>query len=128
MDSQTLILRGEVQASRAWMLLKNWKAALAAGKPLAVTIATAKSKRNTEQNALYWATLQQIADTVWLDGKQFSRDTWHEHYRRLFLPFIDGPTGLRYPVSTTTLSVSEFSDYVTKILADASSMGVEFKA
>jgi hypothetical protein len=74
-----------------------------------------KSKRSLDQNARYWAILREIAAVVWVDGKQFSDEAWHEHFKRTFIGCDDLPGGGTVGISTTTLTVAEFADYMTRI-------------
>jgi hypothetical protein len=61
---------------------------------------------------------------VWIDGKQYSQDAWHEHYKRKFIGIEEIPGGIQ-GISTTTLSVKEFSEYCDKIEYDAIELGAE---
>lgn len=80
-----------------------------------VVIRPLKSKRSQEQNRRYWAMLREIAATVWLDGKQYGDDAWHEYFRQTFIGRIDLPGGGFIGETTTRLSVGEFQDYMTRI-------------
>ena len=78
-----------------------------------------KSKRSIEQNKRYWALLGEVEATVWVDGRQFSDEVWHEQFRRWFIGqdevvMPDGERVIR-GISTTTLSVGEMTDYMTRI-------------
>lgn len=110
----------------------NWRGFVDQKSPIRLIITTAESKRNNEQNRRYWkAVIEQIADQVWLDGRKFSKETWHEHYAEKFgiEEEIRMPTGelrLRRK-STTEYKVKEFSDYMAKVEADAAQeYGVKF--
>ena len=107
----------------------NWKALADQGRPLQVQVSEYKTKRSLEQNSLYWARLEQIADNVWVDGKQFSKDAWHGHMGDLYLPKEQTPGGRLIPISTRHLDVGEFSEYLNKIEAYAATeLGVELAA
>jgi hypothetical protein len=98
----------------------------AAGKPLSVEIGEYQQKRSSDQNRLYWSVLAEIAEAAEVDGKRFSREAWHEHFRSEYLPKQESPSGL-VAMSTTQLTKQEFADYVTRIQAFASqTLGVEF--
>lgn len=97
-------------------------------RPLEVVIRDYKAKRNTDQNARYWVMLHEISDQAWVDGKQYSAEVWHEHYKRKFIGVDDLPSGGTMAKTTTGLSVSEFAEYMTKCEADAAQMGVMFTA
>lgn len=88
-----------------------------------VVIRELKSKRSQSQNKRYWAMLREIAYCVWLDGKQYSDVVWHEYFARKFIGCIDLPGGGQSSISTTTLSVSEFGDYMTQIEQWAAELG-----
>jgi hypothetical protein len=73
-----------------------------------------KAKRNTEQNRLMWAVLNDIAEqTPW------SAEVWHEFFKRTYIGIdeIQMPDGsvVQRGMSTTKLDVREFANYVTKI-------------
>ena len=69
--------------------------------------------------------LTTIAEQAWVDGRQFSKDTWHEHFARLYLPHTEIVTPYGEIVSrrksTTELTVSEFSEYLQRVQSDAAS-------
>jgi hypothetical protein len=113
---RTFVLRDEPNARHLWAFLKsNWRALAGTGRPLSVTVAEHKSKRTLEQNKRYWAILNEIAELAWVNGKQYSADAWHEYFKGLFIGYEETPDGRRAGISTTTLSVAEFSDYMTRI-------------
>lgn len=100
----------------------------AAGRPLIVTVAEYRAKRSSEANARYWALLGDIAEQVQVNGKYFSKDTWHEHMKNLFAPKDDGPAGL-LPISTSQMNTEQFARYMTQIEVYATQeLGVEFAA
>lgn len=86
-----------------------------------------KSKRSIEQNKRYWLLLREISAVVWLNGRQFSDETWHEFFKRTFIgcdeiAMPDGSTELR-GISTTKLKVDEFGDYMLQIEQWAAEQG-----
>jgi len=110
------ILREERNAAALYAFLKaNWKACAAQGKPLAIQIGPEKAKRNLEQNRRYHAMVRQIEEQVWVEGRQFSSDAWHETIKRKFIGLIDLPGGGTIGQSTTTLSVGEFAEFMTRV-------------
>ena len=128
---KTIVLRGDLQAQSLWAFLKqNWRAMADAGKPLAVSITEAKSKRSTSQNARYWALVTEIAEQAWVDGKQFGKDAWHEHLARRFgvcreITLPDG-TNIMVRKSTADMDMQTFAAYLAKIEAYAvRELGVE---
>jgi hypothetical protein len=87
--------------------------------PFEIVLRPLKSKRSLEQNKRYWALLREVAATVWVDGRQYADEVWHEHFRREFI----GREELALPsgqvesrgISTTTLSVEEMGRYMDEI-------------
>ena len=126
---KTFILREKAHAQSMWDYVKQHAADQArAGKPLVVTVAEHKQRRSNDQNARYWALLTEIAESVQMDGKWFSRDVWHEHMKGLFAPNVEGPSGL-LPISTTQMNTEQFSTYCNQIeVYAAQELGVEFAA
>jgi hypothetical protein len=124
---RVFILHGDTQAKSLWAFLRqNWQALAEQGKPLSVTVTEHKSKRSGEQNKRYWSILNEIADQSWVAGKQFSSDAWHEYMKRKFIGTDDLPGGGNIGISTASLSVAEFCDYMTKVEAYAASeLGVQ---
>lgn len=90
------------------------------GRFLQVTIQLVKDQRTLEQNRRYWgAIITPIAEQVWSEGRQYSKDIWHEQMAREFIGVIDLPGGGVMAMSTTDLSIEEFSDYMNKVEAYA---------
>ena len=86
-----------------------------------------KSKRSIEQNKRYWTLLREVSAVAWLNGRQFSDETWHEFFKRTFIgcdeiAMPDGSTELR-GISTTKLKVDEFGDYMLQIEQWAAEQG-----
>jgi len=97
-------------------------------KHLAVNVSQHKDKRHNQQNRLYWSYLKQIATQAMIDGKQYSDECWHEHFKGEFLGYVDLPNGRKMAESTTKLNVTDFAIYVTKVEAYAvSELGVIFE-
>jgi hypothetical protein len=117
---RTFVLREETHAQALWTFLKkNWNAMAREGKPLAVTVNEHKAKRSAEQNKLYWDRLRAISEQAWIDGKRFSAEAWHEHYKRKLIGYEELPGGGSVGISTTTLSVAEFSDHIERVTEHA---------
>ena len=123
------ILREESNAKALYAYLKaNWRSMAAQDKPLAVNVSQHKDKRHNQQNRLYWSYLKQIATQAMIDGKQYSDECWHEHFKGEFLGYVDLPNGRKMAESTTKLNVTDFAKYVTKVEAYAvSELGVIFE-
>jgi len=103
----------------------NALAMAAAGTPLEVVVREHKSKRSVEQNARLHALLTEIADQVWIRGRKYDVETWKEHFRQKLIGTeeIEMPDGKRLErgISTTTLDVAAFSDFMDQITAHATS-------
>ncbi len=126
--SRTFILRNESNAQALWNLLKaNWRAMANTGHPLAVSVEEHRAKRSTQANKRYWALLNEISASAWLDGKQFSAQAWHAWFATKFIGCEDLPGGGVTAISTTTLNVEEFAAYMTRVECwAAEELGVEF--
>ena len=73
------------------------------------------AKRTKEQNNRYWAMLFEVSAVVWLDGKRYSDECWHEYFKRTFIGCEELPGGGLVGISTTTLTVEQFANYMTQI-------------
>ena len=116
----------------AQLVASNAKVFADRGKPLRVIVTEDERKRTDAANRFYWgAVLMTIAEQAWVAGKQYSKDVWHEHFARAYLPHTEIVTPFGEIVSrrksTTELTVSEFSDYLQRVQSEAaSSLGVQF--
>jgi len=111
----------------------NAAACMDRGRPLRVIVTEDEKKRNTEQNRRLWGYLYKtIAEQAWADGKQFSKEVWHEHFARMFgvceeMILPDGEIITRRK-STTEMTVGEFADFMTQIeVYAAQELGVEWQ-
>lgn len=110
----------------------NREAMIQAKNPLRLIITTEEAKRNAEQNKYYWkAVITQIAEQVWIEGKQFSKEAWHEMAARKFgvCKDVELPSGevVIKRLSTTEMRVKEFAKYIEQVMAwAASELGVIF--
>lgn len=110
----------------------NREAMIQAKNPLRLIITTEEAKRNAEQNKYYWkAVITQIAKQVWIEGKQFSKEAWHEMAARKFgaCKDVELPNGeiVIKRLSTTEMGVREFAHYIEEVMAwAASELGVIF--
>ena len=102
-------------------LRPNLKAWIAANGDYEITIRPYKSKRSIEQNKRLWKIYQVIAECVWVDGRQFSSEVWHEHFKGLYLGFeeIEMPNGdvLKRPISTANIKTDGMTQYQDSIQA-----------
>jgi hypothetical protein len=107
----------------------NWQTFAREGKYLAVTVGLHKDKRSLEQNRRYFgpAVLGAIAEQAWLDGRRFSKDAWHEFFKRQFIGQIDLPGGGLLAMSSTDLNVEQFSEFMEQVTSYAAQqLGVIF--
>lgn len=128
--TRTFILRTPTQHQHLLSLLaKNWSAMAQQNRPLAVTVMEAKATRSGPQNRRYWALLRDISESAWVDGKRFASDIWHAEFAGRFIGWHQTPSGRDVPISTSTLSVSEFAEYMDRIEAFArEEFGIELEA
>lgn len=48
--------------------------------------------RKPDQSSLMWAgPLRDIEQQAWVNGRQFTADTWHEYFKMMFAPEDDDP-------------------------------------
>lgn len=113
---KTFVLRTDSHTEAVISVIRANAASMAkAGTPMAVTVAESKAKRSGEQNRRYWALIQEIAENGWIDGKRFSAEAWHEHFKRTFIGCEEMPNGGLVGISTTSLSVGDFVTYTDKV-------------
>lgn len=131
---RNFILRSPLQVRQVQAFIDaNWVACAQDSKPLEVIVQTARSKRSIEQNKRLHALLREIAEQARVNGRQFDAETWKEWARRKFIgteeiALPDG-TFVERGISTTTLSVGEFTAFMDAIEAHAvTELGVEFNA
>lgn len=129
---RTFILRGPEHAKALTDYLKaNAGPQAAAGKPFCVTVDEYRAKRSAEQNRLFHALLNVIAENASIDGKYYDAETWKELIRRKFIGTeeINLPDGSRIErgISTASLSVAEFTLLIERVQAWAQTeLNVEF--
>jgi len=130
--ARTFVLRTESNAAALHSFLKaNAKAMADAGKPLEVSVSEAGAKRNVQQNRRNWALVSYIAEHAWVEGRQYSKETWHEYFARKFgvmkeLVLPDGEITLQRE-STAEMDVDAFNGYLLRIEAYAAQeLGIEF--
>lgn len=88
-----------------------------------------RRKRTKAQNRRYWGkgVLAQVAEQAVVGGKQYSAETWHEMFKRMFIGVEELPDGQVVGKSSRSLTTSEFSDFCTQVEAYAASeLGVRF--
>lgn len=96
-------------------------------QPVELVVRKPSRKRSNEQNRRYWAVLNDIAD-VPVQGRRYPAETWHEYFKGRFIGYeeVALPNGktLQRPLSTTTLTVEEFANYMTQIEVWAAQHGI----
>lgn len=124
---RVFVLRTDHNARSLWLFLRNnWRALAGDGKPLSVTVQEHKEKRSSDQNRRYWAILNEIAAGAWIGGRRYGADAWHEFFKARLIGLEEVPDGRSVGISTTTLSVSDFAEYMTKVEAYAvEELGIE---
>ena len=128
MKKQFLIINPHIINHVHNFLNQNYQGVLNSGEVLEVNICIYKSKRNLEQNKRLHAMLQEIANQVWIDGKQFSMETWKEHFKQMFLGVIELPSGRLMANPTHKLNTKECAEFMQKVEAYAvSEFGVVFE-
>lgn len=116
---------------QAGVVMKNiWpevKATLMAGKRLQLSVKG--QKRSNPQNRRYWGqgVLAQVAAQAVVNGKQYSAETFHEMFKRMFIGVEELPNGQVTGKSSTKLTKAEFSDFCQQVEAYAANeLGVVF--
>ena len=96
-------------------------------KPIEIVVKPASRSRSAEQNKRMWAILHEIAEQP-VDGQLFPAEAYHVYFRGFFLGYEDYklPNGkfVSQPISTTTLDVPAFSEYMAQIEAWAAQHGI----
>jgi hypothetical protein len=141
---RTIALIGDTQKKLAIAAITN----APIGQNLEMVLREATGKRTASQNALMFASaIKDIAEQVWVEGRQFDKDTWHRYMKKCYLPdetrepyihelvkepetyhkFATSPDGEQECVgSTTQLTKYGFSQYLEQIYAFGASHGVLF--
>lgn len=115
-------------------LRSNAKPMNDAGTPLHVIVTNEELDRLDVQIAYYFGvTVKAIAEQVWVEGKQFDKETWHEYFAKKFLPekefqLPDGSTTLRrQSVARGKIGMKVMAKFTMEVEAHSSQeFGVEF--
>lgn len=118
--------------SQAWAIIKSQlypflANVLQGGGRWVLTVK--RRKRTAAQNRRYWSggVLAQVAAQAVVGGRQFSAETWHEQFKRMFIGVEELPDGSVIGKSSTKLTTAEFSEFCTQVEAYAASeLGVVF--
>ena len=138
-QTRKILLLGPNQRSLAVAAVQN--APIDPDRPLEVLIREEVRARPLEMNGLYWLRLGEIAAQAWFDGRQYSKEVWHEYAGRHLMPeeitTKDGevrskweasPDGKPIVISTTKLEKRCFAEYCTAVEAFGAGLGVQFSA
>lgn len=89
------------------------------GQHYEVVIRLYQKKANHEQRKRHWARMGWVAENVWLDGKAYSKDTWHEYFKQQIIGFVDLPNGgkMGLPSPSTAKEYAEFDEAIDRILS-----------
>lgn len=134
-------LVGELQRESAIAAIRN--APIDPAKPLECLLREEVKARKQDQNSLMWAgPLADIAEQGYVEGRTYTAEVWHEHFKREYLPeqfdpelckegyrkWDYTPAGERVLVgSTKYLTVRGFAQYVTSVEAYGRvELGVQF--
>ena len=95
-----------------------------------ITFQRLEEKRRDVQNRRYWAIMHQVAEQLRVNNENMSVDTWHEWAKRRFIGvreivLPDGEIAI-LGMTSTELSVQDFSDYMQMVEAWAVDHGVIF--
>jgi len=124
MSRATIILSSDLRRSRAAHWCMN--------APAGTRVTFAEAKRTTDQNALMWASLTEIARQVPWHGLKLSADDWKLIFmaslnqEMRLVPNIDGTGFVNLGRSSSSLSKAEMGDLLEIIFAFGAKHGVEF--
>jgi hypothetical protein len=137
-EKRKYVLRTPVQLSATINYIQNLP--LNEEKPLEVVIQQHTKQRSLDQNSLYWKRVTEIAEQAWIEGRQYSKEAWHQYFVSEIMPtkitdkkgkerlkFENVPmcTKVAY-VSTSNLSKESFGEFIEAITAFGSGIGVIF--
>ena len=122
------LLTGEAPAGALWQFVKsNARAFAERGHPLRVIVTDEEEDRLDQQIRFYFGVvIKAVADQVWVDGRKFSKETWHEHFARKFLPPIemvlpDGEVVIkRDSIARGHIGVRAMAAFTEEVLAEIS--------
>lgn len=140
--TRATLLKTEHQRNSFMALVANLP--LDDADPLELVARERVKVRGLDANARMWAgPLKDISEQAWVQGRQYSAEVWHEHFKAEYLPeeydpdlckegYIKWdytPAGDRVLVgSSTQLTRKGFAQYLTQIEADGAGLGVMFTA
>lgn len=128
-------LDGPSVARILWNFLKaNCQAFADRGTPLRVIVTEEEMDRLDEQIAYYFGPcMRQIVDQAWIDGRQYSKEVWHEYFAKMFLPgteitLPDGEIAMRRgSIARGKIGVKAMSKFLLQVESFAATeLGVVF--
>jgi hypothetical protein len=104
------------------------------GTPLHVIVTNEELDRLDVQIAYYFGvTIKAIAEQVWVSGRKYSKESWHELFARQFLPEAEidlpggGTTLKRQSIARGKIGMKAMAKFTMEVEAHcASEFGVEF--
>lgn len=142
-QTRTIRLVGQLQKQTAHAAIDHLP--IDPDSPLEIVIREEQKVRKPSANERMWAgPLRDIAEQAWINGRQFSAEVLHEHFKREFLPEDNDPelpelakenyrkwdidpAGNRILVgSTTQLLKRGFARYMEQVEAFGAGLGVIF--
>jgi hypothetical protein len=115
-------------------LKSNAAAFVEKGTPLRVIVTEEEMDRLDVQIAYYFGPLmKQVCEQAWVEGRQFSKEVWHEHFAKLFLPakelvMPDGEVVVkRGSIARGQISLKKMAEFTREVEAFATTeLGVVF--
>ena len=125
MKKQSFTIRTQQILEQTIRLLSDhWEQMAAKGQPLHIEIK--RTTRSIEQNKRYWSIIGMLSSQAVVHGQKYTADVWHEHCKRTFIGVTGLPSGLPMAVSSKSLTVDEFGDYLQQVEVLAVECGVVF--
>lgn len=121
------LLTGEAPAAAMWQFVKsNARPFAERGQPLRVIVTDEEEDRLEQQIRYYFGVVMKaVAENVWVEGRQFSKEVWHEHFARKFLPptelvMPDGEVVIvRASIARGKIGVRAMAKFIEEVLAEA---------
>lgn len=134
-DRQKIILVDSTRRDRAIAIIRN----LPCDDSYEVVIQPKTKARGVDHNAYYWKRLTEISEQAHVDGRQYSKEVFHEHCRQTVMSdtvtlkngevvskWLETPSGSATVISTSLLSKKCFAEYVEAVTAFGVDLGVMF--
>lgn len=138
-ETRSILLRAPLQRDALLALIPHLP--LDPAKPIEILLREQVKARGLDANGLYWVRLTEIAEQAWFNGRQFSKEVWHEYCRQNVMPdqittkdgtvrskWEETPDGSPQVISTTLLERKCFAEYITAVEAFGAGLGVHFGA